>query len=97
MLYEVITKLVEQKQNEISFLLGHNPEAVPRGSALDQQPVPPQVPAGLPAALLERRPDVRQAEQQLISATALIGEAKAQLYPRIALTGSFGLARNNFV
>jgi multidrug efflux system outer membrane protein len=87
-----IEKLVVQKENEISYLLGHNPSAVTRGRAVDRQPIPPQVPAGLPAALLERRPDVREAEQRLISANARIGEAKAQLYPTISLTGSFGFA-----
>jgi multidrug efflux system outer membrane protein len=84
--------LVGQKENEISFLLGRSPSPVLRGRSVVDQPVPPQVPAGLPASLLERRPDVRQAEQQLISANARIGEAKAMLYPRIALTGSYGFA-----
>jgi multidrug efflux system outer membrane protein len=59
---------------------------------VSEQPVPPAVPAGLPASLLERRPDVRQAEEELISANARIGEAKALLYPQIALTGSYGFA-----
>jgi multidrug efflux system outer membrane protein len=87
-----LEKLVTQKENELSYLLGHNPASVPRGRAVDRQPVPPQVPAGLPAALLERRPDVREAEQRLVAANARIGEAKAQLYPRISLTGTYGLA-----
>jgi len=87
-----IEKLVSQKENEISYLLGHNPAAVTRGRPLDQQPVPPEVPAGLPAALLERRPDVREAEQRLIAANALIGEAKARRFPQISLTGSYGVA-----
>jgi multidrug efflux system outer membrane protein len=90
-LYEV-EKLVVQKENEISVLLGHNPGAVPRGRAVELQPIPPEVPAGLPAQLLERRPDVREAEQRLVSATARIGEAVAMRYPRIALTGSLGVA-----
>ena len=85
-----IEKSVEQKENEISYLLGHNPAAVIRGRPVDLQPIPPQVPAGLPAALLERRPDVRAAEQQLIAANARIGEAKALLFPRISLTGAYG-------
>jgi multidrug efflux system outer membrane protein len=85
-------KLVSRKENEISYLLGHNPEAIPRGRPVDQQPIPPQVPAGLPAELLEQRPDVREAEQQLIAANARIGEATALRYPRISLTGSFGWA-----
>jgi outer membrane protein, multidrug efflux system len=87
-----IEKLVAQKENELSVLLGRNPAAVPRGRAVDVQPIPPEVPAGLPAQLLERRPDVREAEQRLVSATARIGEAKAMLYPRITLTGSYGFA-----
>jgi len=87
-----LEKLVRQKENELSFLLGHNPEAIPRGRTVDRQPVPPAVPAGLPAELLERRPDVREAEQRLVSANALIGAAKAELFPRISLTGSFGFA-----
>jgi len=83
---------VTQKENEISFLLGRSPSPVLRGRSVVQQPIPPVVPAGLPATLLERRPDVRQAEEQLISANARIGEARAMLYPRIALTGSYGFA-----
>lgn len=85
-------KLVEQKENEISFLIGHNPSAIARGRTLEQQPVPPQVPAGLPARLLEQRPDVREAEQRLVAANALIGEAKARRFPRISLTGALGYA-----
>ncbi|HXV62804.1 MAG TPA: efflux transporter outer membrane subunit [Vicinamibacteria bacterium] len=89
--YEV-EKLVVQKENELSLLLGRNPGAVPRGRSVEDQPIPPDVPAGLPAALLDRRPDVREAEQRLVSATARIGEAKAMLYPRISLTGAYGFA-----
>jgi multidrug efflux system outer membrane protein len=85
-------KLVVQKENEISVLVGHNPGAVPRGRTLDQQPIPPEVPAGLPAEILERRPDVREAEERLHAATARIGEAQAARYPQISLTGSFGVA-----
>jgi multidrug efflux system outer membrane protein len=83
-------RLVTQKENELSFLLGRNPGAIPRGSALTELGVAPGVPAGLPSALLERRPDVRAAEEELASATARIGEAKALLYPTISLTGAFG-------
>jgi multidrug efflux system outer membrane protein len=83
---------VTQKENEISFLLGRSPAPVLRGRSVIEQPIPPQVPAGLPASLLERRPDVRQAEEELISANARIGEATAMRYPRIALTGSYGVA-----
>jgi multidrug efflux system outer membrane protein len=85
-------KLVVQKENELSVLLGRNPAAVPRGRALEEQPMPPEVPPGLPAEILERRPDVREAEQRLVEATARIGEAIALRYPQITLTGSFGLA-----
>jgi multidrug efflux system outer membrane protein len=81
---------VTQKENELSALLGRNPGAIPRGRVLGELPVPSAVPAGLPSELLERRPDVRTAEEQLASSTARIGEAKALLYPSIALTGAFG-------
>jgi multidrug efflux system outer membrane protein len=87
-----IEKLVVQKENEISFLIGKNPGEVLRDRSPEWQPIPPQVPAGLPAALLEHRPDMRRAEMELWSATAGIGEAKANLYPNIKLTGSYGLA-----
>jgi len=81
---------VKQKENELSSLLGRNPGAIARGRTLDELTIPPAVPAGLPAALLERRPDLRQAEEQLVSANARIGEAKALLYPSVSLTGAFG-------
>src|SRR5262249_41020838 len=80
---------IKQKENEISALLGRNPGEIQRGS-LDGLGLPPAVPAGLPSALLERRPDVREAEEQLAAATASIGAAKALLYPSISLTGAFG-------
>ncbi|MCU0303072.1 MAG: efflux transporter outer membrane subunit [Thermoanaerobaculales bacterium] len=86
---------VVQKENEISFLLGRSPGSVLRGRSVGDQVVPPAVPAGLPAGLLEQRPDIREAEQQLIATNALIGEAKAMLYPRIALTGSYGAASSD--
>ena len=81
---------VVQKENELSALLGRNPGDLARGRTLAEVAVPDAVPAGLPSALLERRPDVRQAEEQLASANARIGEAKALLYPNISLTGAFG-------
>lgn len=77
-------------ENALSLLLGHTPEDIPRGRALESFQVPPTVPAGLPSALLERRPDIREAEQQLIAANAQIGAAKADYFPRISLTGFFG-------
>jgi multidrug efflux system outer membrane protein len=86
---------VAQKENQLAFLLGRSPSPILRGRPVGEQPVPPRVPAGLPASLLERRPDVRQAEEQLISANARIGEAKAMMYPQIALTGSYGFASND--
>jgi multidrug efflux system outer membrane protein len=81
---------VSQKENELSALLGRNPGDLARGSTLADVAVPEAIPAGLPSALLERRPDVRQAEEQLASANARIGEAKALLYPSISLTGALG-------
>jgi len=91
---EVILHGLEQrvvlKENELSILLGRNPAGIPRGLGIDDQPMPDKVPAGIPSTLLERRPDVIAAEQQLIAANARIGEAKALLFPIIALTGSFG-------
>ena len=87
-----LERQVAQKENELSVLLGHNPEARARGRRLDEQPLPVEIPAGLPSALLERRPDIRVAEQQLVAANARIGEAKALLYPQISLTGSYGFA-----
>lgn len=79
-----------QTENRLSTLLGRNPGSIGRGLPLTNLPPAPAVPAGLPSALLDRRPDVRQAEQQLIVANAGIGEAKAAFFPQIALTGAFG-------
>jgi len=91
-----LERLIALKENELSVLLGHNPGAIPRGRTIDEQKLPGAVPAGLPSALLDRRPDVRAAEQGLAAATANIGEAKALLFPRIALTGSFGFTSTEF-
>ena len=84
--------LVAQKENELGVLLGRNPGPIVRGLAVNELALPPEIPAGLPSALLDRRPDLRLAEEQLVSSNARIGEAKALLYPSIALTGSFGFA-----
>jgi outer membrane protein, multidrug efflux system len=81
---------IAQAENALSLLLGQAPADVPRGRPLDAFQAPPSVPVGLPSALLERRPDIRQAEQQLIAANAEIGAAKAEYFPRISLTGFFG-------
>jgi len=86
----VIQKLIGQQENLISILLGRNPETIARGKAIDQL-VLPDVPAGLPSELLSRRPDIRQAEQDLIAANARIGVARAAYFPSISLTGLFGV------
>lgn len=81
---------IEQTENQISLLLGKNPGEVLRGQSLTEQEMPPDVPAGLPSDLLERRPDIRVAEQNLIVANAEIGVAKAAYFPQISLTGFLG-------
>jgi outer membrane protein, multidrug efflux system len=81
---------IEQQENFISTLLGKNPDAVPRGEKLTEQPHPPEVPPGLPSSLLERRPDIREAEQQLIATNAQIGVARAAYFPQISLSGTAG-------
>jgi multidrug efflux system outer membrane protein len=81
---------VAMQENQLSVLLGQNPGAILRGDSLLEDQLPPEVPAGLPSALLERRPDIREAEQQLRSANAEVGVAKANFFPQLNLTGLFG-------
>lgn len=81
-----------QAENQLSVLLGRKPFAIPRGRPITDQVMPPAVPAGLPSELLQRRPDLLEAEQQLAAATARIGAAKAERFPKISLTGILGVA-----
>jgi len=81
---------IEQTENQISLLLGKNPGEVKRGLSETEQALPPEVPAGLPSALLERRPDIRAAEENLVAANAEIGVAKAAYFPQISLSGFLG-------
>jgi len=78
------------QENALSILLGRNPGDIPRGLKLTEQPHSPEVPAGLPSSLLERRPDIREAEQNLISANAKIGVARSAYFPQISLTATAG-------
>ncbi|MBH0200727.1 MAG: efflux transporter outer membrane subunit [Nitrospira sp.] len=87
-----LERYMVQAENHLSVLLGRKPFAVTRGRSLDEQVIPPAVPAGLPSELLQRRPDLLVAEQQLAAATARIGAAKAERFPRITLTGLLGVA-----
>ena len=87
-----VERRIEQTENQISVLLGRNPDAVPRGRPLLQQLALPAIPAGLPSSLLERRPDVQDAESQLAAATARIGVAKSDYFPRVFLTGAASAA-----
>lgn len=85
-----LQRQIGQTEDAISILAGKYPEGVRRGRPLVEQPLPPGVPGGLPSSLLERRPDIREAEQNLIAANAQIGVAKAAFFPQISLTGSGG-------
>lgn len=86
-----LEKTVAQQENALNLLMGRNPGPVPRGKKMDGLTLP-AIPAGLPSELLERRPDIRQAEQDLIAANARIGVAKAAYFPSISLTGFLGYA-----
>lgn len=85
-----LERQIVAQENRLAVLLGHLPTSSPRGAALDAQMLPPEVPAGLPADLLQRRPDLRQAEQELIAANAEVGVAVAEMFPTLRLTGLFG-------
>jgi multidrug efflux system outer membrane protein len=85
-----LDRQMAQQENYISALLGLNPAAVPRGASFEQQAGLPEVPAGVPSALLDRRPDINQAEQRLIASNANVGIAKAAFFPQLSLTGSGG-------
>jgi len=87
---------IAQKENQLSVLVGRNPGLIPRGSELSGTLAPLAIPAGLPASLIDRRPDVRQAEQQLHAAMARIGAAQGALLPRITLTGEYGTQSQDF-
>jgi multidrug efflux system outer membrane protein len=81
---------IAEQENLLAFLVGRNPGAIARGTALEDQLLLPEIPAGLPSDLLERRPDLRQAEQELRAANADVGVAVADFFPRISLTAAFG-------
>lgn len=85
-----IQQQIDLTENTINLLLGQSPGSVLRGLSLTEQSLPPEVPAGLPSALLERRPDIRAAEQDLIAANAEIGVARAAYFPRLSLSGFLG-------
>jgi len=85
-----LERQIVAQENRLALLLGRNPGPVPRGAALADQLLPPAVPPGIPSDLLRRRPDLRQAEQNLVAENALVGAAQADFFPRISLTGALG-------
>jgi multidrug efflux system outer membrane protein len=87
---EAVERAMAQTENYLSFILGGPPSSQPRGQRLDQVPIPPDPSAGAPAQLIERRPDIRAAEQNLIAANAEIGAARALFFPQISLTALLG-------
>ena len=82
--------LIPQQENLLSVLIGHPPASIQRGQTIDGWELPPEVPTGLPADILEQRPDIMQAEEQIIAANFRIGEARALYLPDITLTGNYG-------
>jgi len=96
----LLERQIVQTENAIRLLLAQSPGDILRGRTLTEQPIPPEIPAGLPSALLERRPDIRASEEDLVSANAQIGAAKALYFPRISITGLLGIESaelNDFV
>lgn len=85
-----LERQIAAEENHLALLLGRNPGPVPRGAALADQFLPPAVPPGIPSDLLRRRPDLRQAEENLVAANAQVGAAQADFFPRISLTGNLG-------
>jgi multidrug efflux system outer membrane protein len=85
-----LERQIALQENSLSILLGRNPGPIARGRQLTEQPNPPEIPVGLPSELLERRPDIREAEATLVAANAQIGVAKAAYFPSISLTGTAG-------
>src|SRR5262249_42645913 len=85
-----LERAIAEEENALSILIGNYPQEITRGLPLREQVLPPEVPPGLPSSIIERRPDIRAAEQNLVAANADIGVAKAQFFPQISLTGSGG-------
>ena len=85
-----LERQIQAKENLLCYLVGRAPGPIPRGAGLESQALPPRIPAGLPSALLERRPDLRVAEQQLVAANAAVGVAQASYFPTVSLTGLLG-------
>src|SRR6202034_494551 len=89
-----LERQIEQQENVLSSRRGETPQSMPRGRAITEHPIPASIPAGLPSQLVERRPDVREAEENVVAANAQIGVAKAAFFPSISLTGMGGLESN---